>query len=232
MEYRNVIGNVLTKTPEFGRFVFGVKRAVRGAPGFRSSAEYWDENYRRGGSSGPGSYGRLAAFKAEVLNRFVADNDIKSVIEFGSGDGAQLNLARYRKYTGVDVSHSALESTRRRFANDESVRFLHTSEVGPDDRAELSLSLDVVYHLVEDDQFDAYMRQLYSAATRFVVVYSSNEDKKWPSPHVRHRRFTRWVEANQPGFELVQRIPNRYPFSVTDPDNTSFADFFIFARLL
>ena len=49
--------------------------------------------YASGGSSGPGSYGRLAAGKADFLNRFVEDHQIKTVLEIGCGDGNQLSLA-------------------------------------------------------------------------------------------------------------------------------------------
>ena len=47
---------------------------------------------------------RLAAFKAEVPNDFVRARGIDSVIEFGCGDGAQLALAEYPAYVGIDVS--------------------------------------------------------------------------------------------------------------------------------
>ena len=40
---------------------------------FPGSAQYWDERYATGGTSGSGSYNRLAAFKAEILNEFVRD---------------------------------------------------------------------------------------------------------------------------------------------------------------
>jgi hypothetical protein len=42
-------------------------------------------------------------------------------------------------------------------------------------RFDLELSLDVIYHLVEDEVFDAYMRSLFAHAGRFVVIYSSNK---------------------------------------------------------
>lgn len=197
---------------------------------FDDSRSYWEERYRRGGNSGAGSYNRLAEFKADVLNDFVATNGIESVIEFGSGDGAQLALARYPSYVGVDVSQTVIEATRHKFSADRSISFLHTSEVTDADKADLALSLDVIYHLVEDDVFGAYMHRLFDAGIKFVIVYASNEDKPWSSPHVRHREFTRWVEANRADFVLAKRIPNAYPYSKKDPDNTSFADFYIFRR--
>ncbi|WNG88962.1 class I SAM-dependent methyltransferase [Mycobacterium sp. ITM-2016-00317] len=211
------------------RAIRRAKFALKPSAKFENSADYWEQRYRRGGNSGAGSYKRLARFKAEVINEFVGAHDIESVIEFGSGDGAQLELAQYPKYIGVDVSLTALESTRRKFAGDASKIFLHTSEVNGH-RADIALSLDVIYHLVEDDVFDSYMRQLFDAATKYVIVYSSNEDRSAPSPHVRHRMFTRWIQENAPEFCLIDTIPNRYPHSDENPNGTSFCDFFVFAR--
>lgn len=221
----------LMRTKSWRQLIRRAGYAIRGNRAFQTSGEYWEQRYRNGGNSGAGSYSRLATFKAEILNDFVAKRGIGTVIEIGSGDGAQLTLAEYPAYTGVDVSHVAVESTRRMFADDTSKRFLHSSEVTATDRAELALSLDVIYHLVEDSVFESYLGQLFDSATRFVIVYSSNTEKFWTSPHVRHREFTRWVENNRADFELVETIPNRYPYDKADPDNTSFADFYIFERL-
>jgi hypothetical protein len=213
-----------------GNLLGSVKATLDGSRHFSTSANYWEDRYRRGGKSGAGSYNRLAAFKADVVNEFVASHDISSVIEFGSGDGAQLELAVYPDYTGVDVSETILDATRRKFAGQQSMRFLHTSEVTPADQADLSLSLDAIYHLVEDAVFETYMNQLFDAAKRYVIVYSSNEDKRWPNPHVRHRNFTAWAEASRSHFTLVRTISNPYPYSKDDVDNTSFADFYIFEK--
>lgn len=197
---------------------------------FESSSQYWEERYRRGGNSGAGSYNRLAAFKAEILNQFVADNDTRTIIEFGCGDGAQLALASYPSYVGVDVSETVLELIRSRFASVKKYRFIHTKDIGAQPTVDLTLSLDVIYHLVEDEAFDRYMHDLFAKSHRHVIVYSSNEDKEWTSPHVRHRRFVDWVERNAKDFRLKQHIPNRYPFDPNDTANTSFADFFVFER--
>lgn len=220
----------VTGTGTLRRLLRRASDAVRGNKAFSSSGEYWEQRYQRGGNSGAGSYSRLARFKAEVLNEFVATHQVGTVIEIGSGDGAQVTLAEYPSYTGVDVSHVAVESTRRQFADDPSKRFIHTSEMTDDDRAELALSLDVIYHLVEDTVFDGYMRQLFDSATKYVIVYSSNTEKSWPNPHVRHREFSEWVAVNRTDFDLIEKIPNRYPYSKSDPENTSFADFYIFER--
>jgi hypothetical protein len=215
--------------PVIGPIAAAVARPFKRAQ-FQGSGDYWEDRYVSGGNSGPGSYNRLAKFKAHFLNDFVRRNDVSSVIEFGSGDGAQLELAEYPEYIGVDVSKAAVEATRSRFASDASKRFYESLELPPGTQSDLSLSLDVIFHLVEDPVFERYMRDLFDAATRFVIIYSSNVRERSTAPHVRHRRFTDWVERERPAFVLKERVANPYPFDENDPDNTSFADFYVFER--
>lgn len=199
---------------------------------FGNSSRYWEQRYARGGTSGEGSYGRLALFKAEFLNEFVERRGIQSVVEFGCGDGHQLSLARYPSYLGFDVAPTAIELCAKRFAADTSKRFvLHDSqrEPAPVQVADLALSLDVIYHLVEDEVFDAYMHHVFAAAKRYVIIYASNDEAPSPAPHVRHRRFTDWVKVNEPAWQLESQTPNRYPSSLKDGGEVSFADFFVFA---
>jgi hypothetical protein len=72
------------------------------------------------------------------------------------------------------------------------------------------------------------MRQLFESAQRFVIVYSSHMECDWPYKHVRHRQFGNWVAQNKPEWRLKSTIKNPYPWDPADPQNTSFADFYIF----
>ena len=193
-----------------------------------SSGDYWDARYRAGGTSGMGSAGRLARFKAAVINGLITANDVRSVIDLGCGDASQLALLTLpADYVGVDVSPAALARCaarfpERRFVTPEALRTLPPAEV--------TLSLDVIYHLVEDTVFAATMRTLFAWAARFVVIYASNVDAAWSSPHVRHRRFTDHVAATEPDWRLLAHLPNPYPFDPASSDDTSFAEFFIYGR--
>jgi hypothetical protein len=201
-----------------------------GAGWRRDSATYWEDRYAGGGSSGSGSSGRLAEFKAEIINGFVSDNAIESVIEFGCGDGNQLRLAKYPQYLGFDVSASCVSACRNLYRADTTKRFeLVNNYQG--ETAELALSLDVIYHLVEHNVFEEHMRQLFSAAERYVCVYSSNSDNAGPlfAKHIRHRRFADWVSVNQTDWTLLEHIPNRYPYS-GDQHQGSWSDFYLYGK--
>jgi Methyltransferase domain len=199
---------------------------------FRNSSSYWEQRYRRGGSSGPGSSGRLAEFKAETLNTFVERNGIRSIIEFGCGDGAQLALARYPRYVGIDIANSSIAACCRRFTGDTTKSFFQTQKMAADlGRFDLALSLDVVYHLVEDQVFDAYMRSLFAHAGRFVAIYSSNKVEPSDAPHIRHRLFTTWINILEPQWRKIGCLPNKYPYDPVRPADTSFSDFYFFEKL-
>jgi cyclopropane fatty-acyl-phospholipid synthase-like methyltransferase len=196
---------------------------------FRGSADFWERNYARGHTSGCGSYGRLAEGKAQFLNELVASSGIESLIEFGCGDGNQLALARYPRYVGLDVSRHALALCLRRFSADGSKSFFLYDGQYFRDRdgvftADAALSLDVIYHLVEDEVFERYMRHLFGAGRRYVVAYTTNFTGTGTAPHVRHRDVTGWVERNCPGWRLAStaRGPN------AEHDR---ADFFVYERL-
>ncbi|MBV8915998.1 MAG: class I SAM-dependent methyltransferase [Acetobacteraceae bacterium] len=204
-------------------------RVRRRAP-FPGSAKYWDQRYAAGGTSGAGSYNRLAAFKAEVLNGFVAEHGITRVLEFGCGDGAQLSLATYENYVGVDVAPSAVALCRARFGDGPTKCFYVAGELPAEIDAELTLSLDVIYHLVEDEVYERYLQELFARSRRFVCLYSSNEDRIAREKHVRHRHIEAWIGRNAPGWTLLRHVPNRYPHDPADPGNTSFADFFFYER--
>lgn len=194
------------------------------------SGEYWENRYKNGRNSGAGSYRQLAEFKANFLNDFVAKNRVTSVIEFGSGDGNQLRLAKYPRYIGVDVSRTAVVRCRGIFTDDADKQFIHLPDYA-EQTAELSLSLDVIYHLVENNIFEEYMHRLFNAAERYVIVYADNEELPYtPGFHVRHRRFTNWIEKNKPEWKLLKHVPNKYPFDERKPSDTSFSDFYVFVR--
>ncbi len=197
---------------------------------WEDSATYWESRYRTGGDSGTGSSGRLAEFKAEIMNEFVMRESIASVIEFGCGDGRQLLLAKYPKYVGVDVSGTVVEKCQSLFVGDHLKTFVTLDEYRGE-TAELALSMDVIFHLIEDEVFSSYMDGLFNAATRYVVIYSSNAETapKPSAPHFRGREFTHWVAANRPDWRLIRHIPNRYPFN-GDGQATSVSDFFVFDR--
>jgi SAM-dependent methyltransferase len=174
---------------------------------FRST-DYWEKRYSSGRNSGKGSYGELAAFKAEYLNHFASAHDILDVVELGSGDGNQTGLFNFNNYVGIDVAETAIKACRERFASVPSLDFRHVNSIAQAplvvSPADLTLSLDVLYHLVEDAIFEEYMDVLFALSRRFVIIYASNFDRAEKSQHVRHRYFIDHVSNRHERWRLVQ----------------------------
>lgn len=212
-----------------GKAIAKIKSRWRTENAFEHSEKYWIDRYVKGGNSGAGSYDRLAVFKATVINTFVKENNIQTVIEFGCGDGNQLRYFNFPSYTGYDVSPQALELCSKLFQNDSSKHFI-LMKAYDRQTADLSMSLDVIYHLIEDEVYSQYMTTLFQASHRFVVIYSSDkEEKPVVTSHVRQRQFSSWIRQNQPDFALIKHIPNQYPYDGNALD-TSISDFYIFER--
>jgi SAM-dependent methyltransferase len=193
---------------------------------FGGSRDYWEKRYRLGGDSGAGSYGEPARYKAAVLNQFVADHDVRSLIEFGCGDGHQLALARYPAYLGIDISQAAVDMCKARFTGDPTKQFTTTADYRGE-QADLALSLDVLFHLVEDDVFDGYLESLFAAAQRFVIVYStSTADPVKTLPHVRHRDVEQAIASRYPAFTRMRADESAVPPPVQEGQGLSTRFFF------
>ncbi|MDR0911887.1 MAG: class I SAM-dependent methyltransferase [Methanobrevibacter sp.] len=104
-----------------------------------------------------------------MINNFVNENKINTVMELGHGDGNQLKLASYPNYIGFDVSETAVEKCRKLFDKDNNKTFKLLREYN-NEKADLALSLDVIYHLIEDNVYEYYMEKLFNSSNKYVII--------------------------------------------------------------
>ena len=198
---------------------------------FFNSNSYWEKRYKSGGNSGSGSYGRLAEFKASIINDFVNLNRVSKILEFGCGDGANLELYNFKEYIGLDVSKTIVNANKEKFKDKKEYKFLLMSELDTNLKSDLTLSLDVIYHLTNDKIFNDYFNKLFNNSKKYVTIYSSNyNDYDKINAHIRHRKFTDFIPDS---FKLINYITNPYPISTESSNDgtTSFADFYIFEKI-
>jgi hypothetical protein len=196
---------------------------------WQTSEEHFTKHYALGGDSGGGSRGRLALFKARVLNAFVDMNNVKSVIEFGCGDGYQLSLATYPQYMGLDVAPAAVDLCCELFKEDDTKDFKLVNQYAGE-QAELAISQDVLLHIWEDEIWEEYLYRLFGASTRYVIIYAADMDLELQGCQ-RFRKFTDWIAEHIQGWSLVRHIPNEFPDTVPPTsDDCSNADFYIYKK--
>lgn len=178
-----------------------------------NSKHYWERRYIDGHTSGVGSRGELAIYKAKVINNFIKKNKIKSLCEFGCGDFL-FNLIKVSEFTGYDVSDYVIEK------NKLSSKYKFTSNLKELTAYDLVTSLDVIFHLIEDDVYISYMDFLFKLSKKYVIIYSPNENKE-VSIHVKYRKFLNNISNN---FKLKKFINNPHKGELTQ------SDFYIFEK--
>lgn len=188
---------------------------------------YWEETYRSGETSGRGSYGVLAEFKAEVVNGLIQREGIHRVIEFGCGDGNQLQYMNYEDYLGVDVAASSVKRCASQFAKDSSKSFmLYTPGLWINRgflQADLTVCLDVLYHITDETDFRNTLYDILHSSTAWVVLYTRLKENGNPGiDTIQDRNLFEYL-FDYPDFKVHEIIPRRYP-------DQSSADFVILRR--
>lgn len=203
---------------------------------FKGSEHYWEARYKSQGNSGSGSYQHLAEFKAEFLNEFIRQNKINTILEFGCGDGNQLTLAKYPQYIGLDVSPTAVMICADLFKTDQTKSFYLYNSLAFVDKAglfnaDLTISLDVLFHLVEQAIFENYIQHVFESSNRYVIIYASDYNQV-DEPIYRHenrRNFTSYVDKNIKDWKLKEIIKNKYPVDKYK-ERGSLSDFYIYEK--
>ena len=115
------------------------------------------------------------------------------------------------KYRGNDISETIIQNCKKQFENDLTKEFLILSDYEPK-IFDLAISLDVIFHLDEDENFENHMKLLFESSNKFVLIYSSNFEKLnlFLKPHIRHRKFTDWMNENVPDWKLILYTPNKF----------------------
>ena len=186
---------------------------------------YWTNRYKTGGNSGAGSYNDLYILKRDIINDIISKKDIKSIIDFGCGDGNQIKEINIKKYIGFDIADSSINICKKKYNDDKTKEFYNYNMINSIDMksANLTLSLDVLYHILEDDLFIDYIKNLFNYSNNYVLIYSSNV-KGTKNQHIYTRKFTDYISNLFPNWQLIKKIDQKYP-------TKSSADFYLYKKL-
>ena len=188
---------------------------------------YWEKIYESGGTSGAGSYGVLAEFKAEVVNALIQREKLTRVIEFGCGDGNQLQYMNYAEYLGLDVAAASVQLCATKFADDSSKSFmLYTPGLWINRgfvQADLTVCLDVLYHITDETDFRHTLRDILHSSAKWVVLYTRLRMEEHPTIDTVQDRDLFHYLPDYPEYSVHGIIPQRYP-------DQSSADFIILKR--
>ena len=171
------------------------------------NAKYWENRYKKGGDSGLGSYGLYCDYKSDYINRFLEKHkSIKSIVDFGCGDGNQISFFNLEgiRYLGIDVSNFIVNELNEKYTNDAEKSFITYDEYIIEN-FDLSISIDVIYHITDDITYYHYMDTLFSSSSKYIIIYSTNnvDSVSENITHIKHREFLNDIPKN---FSLISKI--------------------------
>ena len=193
------------------------------------SNSYWTKRYghfekkKFKGASGNGRMNFRLKYKANVINTIIRKCEVKSVIDYGCGDGLLINLLTVDRYHGIEISQPLVDELLIRFKGQGNYQFGTKACDSGQNFFDLALSIDVIFHLLEDDVYNTYLSQLFNGKSDFVLIKSSNHNEigTGKNAHIRHRFFLDDVCSRFPQYELIETYGPRRKhiyFSISDRD--------------
>ena len=171
---------------------------------------YWENRYRNGGNSGEGSYNEYARHKADIVNSLINKLNIKKISDYGCGDGNQISLFEgFKEYHGYDISPYIVGKCTEKYKNRTDMYFHYDKNELP--KSDLSLSLDVIYHIMDDNVLENYLTFMFNNSDKYVLIFSSNHDDNEENKArdiMVHRIITDIIKRIIKNFELVEVIDN------------------------
>lgn len=198
---------------------------------------YWNGRYISGGNSGNGSYGKLANEKNNIVNNIVEKNNIQSVCELGCGDGNYLINSKYSKYVGYDISKRAIELCEEKIKNKDYHFYVQDKDTKIE-KAELFLSLEVLFHITNQSDYFNYINNLFNNSTKYVIIQAfngSNHDMlrkhNINAPHhCFFREFTKYIDTKFNDWALLEIIKSEFPFGKHNKKGI-FSDFYVYEKI-
>ena len=139
--------------------------------------KFWNKKYEDGGISGLGSIGKYRAWKWLKIKQVIGD--FKSVIDVGCGDlrfwqhpiaSKMVKKQKDFKYLGIDISDFIIEKNNVFAPNFEFL--VAPSHIDQGRQAEVLLCLDLLFHIMDDINFEMTLEHLCSSAEKWIVIYT------------------------------------------------------------
>ena len=119
-------------------------------------------------------------------------------------------MYNFKNYFGLDVSQTSIKLCKEQYAGDSSKSFMlydpaFFARVGNFVKSDVTLSSEVLFHLVEEDVFHKYLNDLFSMAKKAVIIISTDHSDNTNCPrHIKHRVFSDYVSKTFTEWEKVK----------------------------
>lgn len=159
--------------------------------------EYWDNRYKRLNNndkvlwgSGLGSVGDAVTKRISMLEKHCPN--VESILDVGCGDmnvGFDImELYPNAKYKGLDSSKYLIDCLKKQYPYEE---FEHVENSTFDYPSDLVICFDVLYHIMDDKEYDRMLESLKKSWNKYLVIITENIDivEDANSDYIKHRVF-------------------------------------------
>jgi len=131
---------------------------------------YWEGNYKKGGTSGPGSIGQVRRWKWESIGKYAGQ--ITDVIDVGCGDlSFWEGKTPPSRYIGIDISQTIIDRNRNRWPNSTFI-CSSADRTLKLEQARTVFCLDVLFHIMDDEIYKSILVNLTLYSSEWIFAYT------------------------------------------------------------
>lgn len=132
---------------------------------------FWNSQYKKGLGSGAGSRGNLLEYKTNYLNKIFKDYNIKSVFDFGCGDGWQVEHLKLENYYGIDISEQAIKLCRQKIPSHWELKVNNFRDVEIP-KVDCCMCIDTLYHIMDDETREKTIENIFNSGASIIILYT------------------------------------------------------------
>lgn len=161
---------------------------------FADHNEHFTQIYASGGwggecGSGGGSLESNTIEYRNFLEKFIVENNIKRIYDFGCGDWTFSRLIDWSKvkYTGVDVVKSVIDNNNEHYKS-ENIKFIYLKDTEKfyRNKGDLLLIKDVLQHW-RNSEITAFLDEVVNNFKFILITNSSPQEKDWQDTPEKNR---------------------------------------------
>ena len=177
-----------------------------------SSFDYWKTRYKSGQDSG-NRLDKYVTYKSDYLNALIKDNDLKSVLDFGHGDGTVASRLEVDEYVGLDIAGAELQQRVSQLSWAAKSKQLITTrfdDYETDKLFDVVICMDVLYHILKHEE--AYLRatlaKIVQMSKQYIVIDAQDSKDEtmheWRAGHMWNGPWRQILE-DEMGVKLVRQ---------------------------
>jgi len=171
---------------------------------------YWNNEYKQGNGSGPGSTGHMLQHKIDFLNKFIEEHKVSAIIDFGCGDGELMSKLKITdpNYLGIDISIESIKLCKgKRPLSDIIQSAFPDADINFRLNAHTVICIDVLFHILDIEELKLTLCKIWESADKYIIFYTFNQPRERDREWVKSRCVTQLIEEMNLHYSSMHKYP-------------------------